>query len=113
MDLSIRDKIKMVQDKLVELRASGTTDSFDLELYFMNNMTEIYDLYPSLIKRLCREENQDNSFLFKMLDTLDQVKTGEKSMAVAEMSLGEELAEKYLYPIVSKEELAKAAKDKC
>jgi len=110
--MEIRDKIKQVQDKLIELRKNGTTDSFDLELYFMNNMTEIYDQYPSLIKRLCREENQDNSFLFKMLDTLDQIKTGEKSMEVAEMSLGEELAEKYLYPVVSKEELAKAIKDK-
>jgi hypothetical protein len=27
---------------------------------------------------------------------------------VAELSLGEELAEKYLYPVVSKEDLAKA-----
>ena len=110
--MEIRDKIKQVQDKLIELRKNGTTDSFDLELYFMNNMTEIYDQYPSLIKRLCREENQDNSFLFKILDTLDQIKAGEKSMEVAEMSLGEELAEKYLYPVVSKEELAKAIKDK-
>lgn len=113
MDLTLRDKIKIVQDKLIELRKNGTTDSFDLELYFMNNMTEMYDMYPSLIKRLCREENQDNSFLFKMLDTIDQVKTGETSMAVAELSLGEELAEKYLYPIVSKEELRKAVEDKC
>ena len=113
MESNIRDKIKMVQDKLIELRKDGINDSFNLELYFMNNMTEIYDMYPSLIKRLCREENQDNAFLFKMLDTLDEVKNGDKSLAVAEMSLGEELAEKYLYSVVSKEELQKAVKDKC
>jgi len=112
MDSNIRDKIKIIQDKLIELRSNGITDSFDLELYFMNNMTEMYDMYPSLIKRLCREENQDNSFLFKMLDTLDQVNKGDTPLAIAEMQLGEELAEKYLYPIVSKEELAKSIKNK-
>ena len=46
-----------------------------------------------------------------MIETLEKVNNGEKSMTVAEMTLGEELAEKFLYPIVSKEDLAKAAAD--
>jgi hypothetical protein len=108
MDPEIRSKIKLLVDKLAELRKEGVKDPFELESYIINNMTDFYDTYPSLVKRLCREENQDNTFLYKMIETLEKVNNGEKSMAVAELSLGEELAEKYLYPVVSKEDLAKA-----
>jgi len=107
MDPEIRPKIKILVDKLYELRKEGIKDSFELESYIINNMTDFYDTYPSLVKRLCREENQDNNFLYKMIETLEKVNNGEKSMAAAEMSLGEELAEKYLYPVVNKEDLAK------
>lgn len=111
MDPEIRSKIKLLVNKLDELRKEGVKDSFELESYIINNMTDFYDTYPSLVKRLCREENQDNAFLYKMIETLEKVNNGEKSMTVAEMTLGEELAEKFLYPIVSKEDLAKAAAD--
>jgi len=107
MDPDIRNKIKLLQDRLTELREQGITDSFELEMKIIDEMTDLYDTYPSLVKRLCREANQDNSFLFKMIETLEQVNNGDKSMAVAELSLGEELAEKYLYPIVKKEDLLK------
>jgi hypothetical protein len=107
MDPDIRNKIKVLQDRLTELRKEGITESFDLEMKIIDEMTDFYDTYPSIVKRLCREENQDNTFLYKMIETLEQVNNGEKSMAVAELSLGEELAEKYLYPIVKKEDLLK------
>ena len=112
MDPDIRSKIKLLVDKLSELRKEGVKDPFELESYIINNMTDFYDTYPSLVKRLCREENQDNTFLYKMIETLEKVNNGEKSMAVAELSLGEELAEKFLYPVISKEDLAKANNNK-
>jgi hypothetical protein len=105
MDPNIRVNLKLIQDKLNELRRNGMNDSFELEMYFINHMTDLYDAYPYLIKRLCREENQDNSFLYKMIDNLEQVRDGNKSMKEAQMELGEELAEKYVYPVISKEEL--------
>lgn len=103
MDENIRVKIILLEKRLNELRESGITDSFDLELKIIDEMTEFYDTYPSIVKRLCRSANQDNDFLFKMIETLEKVNNGEKSLATAEMQLGEELAEKYLYPIVKKE----------
>jgi hypothetical protein len=102
MDLELRQKINIIIEKVVELRNRGITDSFELELFFINNMTEYYESYPHLIKRLCREENQDNTFLYKMIDNLEQVNKGEKSMANVELTLGNELANKYLYPVLDK-----------
>ena len=63
---------------------------------------DFYESFPHLIKRLCREDNQDNTFLYKMLDSLEQVNAGEKSMANVELSLGNELANKFLYPALEK-----------
>lgn len=103
MNSELRNKILIIINKVGELRKEGITDSFELETYFINNMIEHYELYPHLIKRLCREENQDNSFLFKMIDSLEEVETGEKSIANVEMSLSNELANKYLYPVLDKE----------
>ena len=102
MDPELRNKITIIMEKVVELRKQGITDSFDLEMYFIDNMIEYYESFPHLIKRLCREANQDNSFLFKMIDNLEQVNKGEKSMASVELSLGNELANKFLYPVLDK-----------
>ena len=102
MDSDLRNKVNTIIEKVAELRENGMTDSFELEMYFIDNMTEYYQSYPHLIKRLCREENQDNSFLYKMLDNLEQVSQGQKSMAGVELTLGNELAQKYLYPVIDK-----------
>jgi hypothetical protein len=104
MDPDMRNKVNIIVQKVVELRILEINDSFDLEMYFIEHMTELYENYPHLIKRLCREENQDNSFLYKMLDNLEQVNKGQKSMASVELSLGNELANKFLYPVLEKED---------
>ena len=102
MDNNIRNQITILEKRLNELRQSGVTDSFDLELKIIDEMTDFYDTYPSIVKRLCRSANQDNEFLFKMIETLEKVNKGEKSLATVEMQLGEELANKYLYPVIQK-----------
>jgi len=102
MDHELRNKINIIMEKISELRKNNITDSFELEMYFIENMTEYYEAYPHLIKRLCREENQDNSFLYKMIDNLEQINNGQKSMASVELTLANELADKYLYPVLDK-----------
>lgn len=98
----IEEQINLVMVRLTALRAMGITDPFDLEMDFMNNLPEFYEKFPSIIKRLCREENQDNTYLFKMISMLKQVEQGETSLGAVEASLGNELAEKYVYPVVNK-----------
>ena len=103
MDPELRKKINLIVEKVAELRKKNITDSFELEMYFIDNMTDYYESYPHLIKRLCREENQDNSFLYKMIDNLEQVDKGQKNIYGVEIALGNELANKYLYPVIDKE----------
>ena len=76
-------------------------------------MPEFYDLYPSIVKRFCKEDadKQDNTYLYKMLGLIGKIEAGEKSLESVEMNLGEELAQKFVYPIVNKiEQLEKKNK---
>lgn len=99
----IKNNIQQLEQHVKELKKQGVVDSFDLEMKLIELMPEFYDLYPSIVKRFCREDadKQDNTYLFKMLGLIEQVKTGEKSLASIEMNLGEELAQKFVYPIVN------------
>ena len=83
-------------------KTTNTEATFDLEMKVLNTYPEEYDRFPFMIKKLCREENQDLSFLYKMLDMLEDVNNGNKSLASVEYTLGEELASKYLYPAINK-----------
>lgn len=99
MDL-IEEKIKLLLGRLKLLRTSGIENSFDLEMDIMNNMSDFYESCPSIVKRLCREDNQDNTYLYKMIKLLKQVENGNVELKDVESSLGNELAEKFVYPIV-------------
>lgn len=100
----IKKNIIQLQTKLKELRTMNITESFDLEMAVLNCMPEFYDNYPSIVKRLCKEEIQDNTYLYKMLELLYDVEKGDKSLASVEYNLGEELAQKFVYPLVKKED---------
>jgi hypothetical protein len=101
MEQNIRTLVKELQDNISELRKNGITDDFDLEMKILDLMPEFYDNYPSLVKRLCRDEDQDNSYLYKMIDLLEDINNGKKTMENVEYNLGEELAQKFLYPVVN------------
>jgi hypothetical protein len=100
----IKKNIIQLQIKLKELRTMNITEPFDLEMAVLNCMPEFYDNYPSIVKRLCKEEIQDNTYLYKMLELLQDVEKGDKSLASVEYNLGEELAQKFVYPLVKKED---------
>ena len=59
--------------------------------------------YYSLLKLIVKGE--DISYLFKMLEMIESVQKNEKNIVEVEKNLGEELAEKYLYPSLSKKEV--------
>jgi hypothetical protein len=96
----VRDDINILENHLDNLRKDNVTDPFDLEMKIIDLMPDFYDNYPSIVKRLCKAPNQDNSYLYKMLDLLDEVDKGEKTLSSVELKLGEELANKFIYPVV-------------
>jgi hypothetical protein len=100
----IKKNIINLQIKLKELRSMNITEPFNLEMALLNYMPEFYDNYPSIVKRLCKEEIQDNTYLYKMIELLSDVEKGNKSLAAVEYNLGEELAQKFVYPLVKKED---------
>jgi hypothetical protein len=98
---NIKKQIIKLQSKINEFKNNGCTDPYDLEMKILEIMPEMYDNYPSLVKRLCKNEKQDNSYLFKMLDLIEQVNKGERTMENVEYNLGQELANKFLYPKIN------------
>lgn len=98
----IEQNLEIFKVRLEQLRLGGIEDPFDLEMDIMNTMPEFYENFPSIVKRLCREKNQDNSYLYKMISLLKDVEQGERSLSGVEVTLGNELAEKFVYPVVNK-----------
>lgn len=98
----IEKSIKLIETTLSDLRKMNIKEPIVLENHMFDNFPDFCEKYPSIIKRLCREENQDNTYLFKMLTLLKDIEKGDKSMASVELNLGEELAEKFVYPHVKK-----------
>lgn len=96
----IRENVKAVSDKINQIELEGTTDPFDFEMAIIESHPEFYQSYPFLVKRLCKRG--DMSMLYKMLEQLEKVESGNKSLAGVELNLGEELANQYLYPVVNK-----------
>lgn len=98
--LMVREHVKLINDYINKLELSGKSEPFEIELEVMSKYPEFYEGHPFLVKKLCKRD--DLSMLFKMLDNLDKVDEGAKSLATVELNLGEELANKYLYPVVGK-----------
>lgn len=96
----IRENVKAVSDKINQMELEGTTDPFDFEMAIIESHPEFYQSHPFLVKRLCKRG--DMSMLYKMLEQLEKVESGNKSLAGVELNLGEELANQYLYPVVNK-----------
>ena len=99
---NIKKQVTELQKQINEFKNNGCTDPFDLEMKILETMPEMYDNYPALVKRLCKNEKQDNSYLSKMLDLIEQVDKGERTMENVEYNLGQELANKFLYPKINK-----------
>jgi hypothetical protein len=99
---TIEQNLEIFKLRLDQLRLGGIDDPFDLEMDIMNTMPDFYENFPSIVKRLCREKDQDNTYLYKMISLLKDVEKGERSLSGVELTLGNELAEKFVYPVVNK-----------
>ena len=97
---AIKKTVTMLQEYIVILEAEGVVAPFDQELVLMEKFPEFYQDHPNLVKKICKKDNLD--ILYKMLDNLDNVEKGTKSLSSVELDLGNKLADKYLYPSLNK-----------
>ena len=98
--LMIKQFINTINELIKSRELSGKYTAFDHELVIMESHPEFYQSYPALVKKLCKRD--DITYLYKMLENLEQIEQGKKSMAGVELKLGNELAEQYLSPIINK-----------
>ena len=98
--LNIEEYKKNLQYVLDYVNEINERDSFEIELRVMNDFPDFYEKYPFIVKKIAKKE--DISMLYTMLDNIKEVQDNKTSMTHVEKALGEQLAEKYLYPVLRK-----------
>jgi hypothetical protein len=96
----IKQQIVVLTEFINTLKEQNITTPFEVEMEIMMKYPMFYQEYPFLVKKLCKGD--DLSMVYTMLENLDSVQKGEKSLASVELNLGEQLANKYLYPNIKK-----------
>jgi len=95
---NIKKIIKIID---TEINTYNTNiDSFEIELKIMEKYPDYYHQFPFLIKKMCKRDNL--SMLYKMIDKLEDVELGIDTIENVEFNLGNELADKYINPIIKK-----------
>ena len=98
--------IKLIQDTIININNDINKENnknksiFELELYIMTEYPEFYSNYPFLVKKLCKKD--DIQMLYKMFDNLNDVELGNKTLSNVELTLGNELAQQFIYPKINK-----------
>jgi hypothetical protein len=96
----LKVKIAQIQEEIQNLVKENKT-TVEIEMILMESDSDFYERYPYLVKKLVK--GGDLQFLDKMLDNIEKIEEGEQTQAATELKLGEELANKFLYPVVKKE----------
>ena len=68
-------------------------------MFFLENDSDFYERYPYFIKKLIKGGSLE--FLDVMLQNLEKIENSEQTKASVEFKLGEELAQKFLYPKIN------------
>tara|TARA_B100000161_G_C33210483_1_gene263999 strand:- start:141 stop:464 length:324 start_codon:yes stop_codon:yes gene_type:complete len=98
--IDLKSKIKNVQDQIKKLVKEKKTN-VEIELFFIENDSKFYEEYPYLVKKLIK--GGDMEYLDVMLDNLQKIQDGDQTLASTELKLGDELAQKFVYPNIKKD----------
>jgi hypothetical protein len=97
--MNLRDEIKQVQEFIETIKDKNLMNR---ELAVADRFPDFWKNYPFLVKKLVKD-NQDLGMLELMLSKIDKINNNETSMAAVEYDLGNKLADKYLKPVIDKE----------
>lgn len=95
-----RNQVKHIIKKVNDMKKLNKSD-VEIEMYFVNEEEELYTQFTHLIKKIIK--GGDMEYLYKMLDTIEDIKVGRKNKESAEKKLADELAGDYLYPSFNKD----------
>jgi hypothetical protein len=74
-------------------------DKLQYEFSLRDIFPQFAEEHPFLFRKIVMGD--DLSFLYKMLDSIEKINNGSITQQQAEMTLGTELADKYVYPALS------------
>ena len=90
-------RVRMCDQDIINLDKKTQRIKLEQEFY------SFFELYPSLFRQVYETgPDGDLTFLAQMLQMIDKIKSKQISVEKAEKKLGEDLADKYLYPKVGK-----------
>lgn len=87
----------MCTDEVIELR---NKDEVEYEKHMEEKFEDFCDRFYSIFKKVLSGE--DITPLMGMLAEIEKVKRGDKTLEEAEQFVGEQLAQKYIYPKINK-----------
>jgi hypothetical protein len=94
----VKENINKINDLINNMKEKGNHKILDHELEVMDKYPEFYQSYPFLVKKVCKGD--DLSMLETMFNNLEKVESGDNSLASVELKLGQNLASKYLDPVI-------------
>jgi hypothetical protein len=92
----VKQMVQLIQNDINLMIEDNINDPFEWEMRILEKHCDFYSNYPFLVKKLCKRD--DLNMLYTMLDNLEQIQSGDKKITDVEMDLGNNLANKYLYP---------------
>ncbi len=84
---------------LDEYKELKKRDKVQYEFALRDIFPEFSKEHPFLFRKIVMGD--DLTFLYKMLDSINQINTGKISQVDAEKNLGQELADMYIYPALN------------
>ena len=94
----VKENINKINDLINNMKEKVNHKILDHELEVMDKYPEFYQSYPFLVKKVCKGD--DLSMLETMFNNLEKVESGDNSLASVELKLGQNLASKYLDPVI-------------
>tara|TARA_B110000908_G_C10239301_1_gene445180 strand:- start:2082 stop:2384 length:303 start_codon:yes stop_codon:yes gene_type:complete len=91
--MSIKEIVTTIKSNIDLIKAEGTSDTFKMELVFLERFPKLYDNYPFLVKKIISGENME--MLEKMLNSINSINKGSDKYK-EEVKLGQILEKKYI-----------------
>lgn len=96
----IKSMINIIKSDISKLKSEQLFDNHKCEMSIMETYSDFYLNYPFLVKQLIKSD--DINYIYYMLDKILNIQKGTASLKDTEAILGNQLAEMYIYPHLSK-----------